>query len=240
MESVSDALHHEFNENGYVIVDNLFDENTYQKLASAAYLLTIDKMNLIEKDIKNDLSDIFEFICNKPNYPIANTNNRYLSRSHLDCRADKLIDTIATNLIAADIPERLLGHKAKRADFKGYISLIPEDTVRGINNLHQDYPLDHDVNDLVMCWCPITPVDKANFRIIPGTHKLGALPQEVFGQFKQLPPNITEQLKDRIKTVEVKLGQAIIFNTKTVHSLEKNFTSKTNWSFFVSFEKDFN
>jgi len=240
MGFVSDELQNEFNENGYVIVDNLFDENTYQKLASAAYLLTIDKMNLIEKDRKIDLVDILEFICNKPNYPIANTKNSYLSRSHLDCRADKLIDTIANNLIAADIPNKLLSHKAKRAEFKGYISLLPEDKVRGINNLHQDYPLDYEVNDLIMCWSPISPVDEANFRIIPGTHKLGALPQEVFGQFKQLPPKITEQFKDSIKTVEVKLGQTIIFNTKTVHSLDKNFTSKTNWSFFVSFEKDFN
>ncbi|MDC0216100.1 phytanoyl-CoA dioxygenase family protein [Candidatus Pelagibacter sp.] len=114
---------------------------------------------------------------------------------------------------------------------------------------HQDMPYYCvDGNDTGSFWIPLDPVNKKNtLQLILGSHKWPKLVKPTKwldnkswynnnSEFTSMPP--IENIKKKKMIFELKIGDAILFNFKTLHSSPGNITKNSRRAFSMRFMGD--
>lgn len=105
---------------------------------------------------------------------------------------------------------------------------------------HQDYPYIMDSKDAVVFWIPLQDVDESNgcLRVALGSHRLGLLPQRVLDPENQgnnrsrVLDFVTEDEVSQFERVSlpISFGDALVFSTLTLHSSQRNQSSRARWT----------
>ncbi len=91
---------------------------------------------------------------------------------------------------------------------------------------HQDWPSNLGSTNGVTVWVPLVDVDEelGPLEVSPGSHLLGSLEHEMNG----VP--VLKDYKGEFVSLPVKVGDAIIFSTMTVHRSGVNKSDRIRWS----------
>lgn len=170
---------------------------------------TIDEkyklLNKLDKDLKSRSYDLSKF------HPT-------LLRLATDKKIEKIITSIFKETFFIDYPQI-------RIDDNKNSFLLP---------LHQEIYGQMSKN-LLTVWCPLTNVSKFNgtLNLIPGSHKNGKLKHVFYNIKGKKYHGVDKELikKNKIISLKLKAGDAVLFDPYLIHGSGKNNSNKIRWTF---------
>ena len=156
----------------------------------------------------------------------------------MDQQDKGLVKTILDKLFEVAVP-KLKPHLINAKPFVGSF-VIKEPNPKSIVPVHQDWTFveDEEQHCSVTCWIPLVDVDIDNgaLGVIKGSHNY----------FKNLRPSPSPQVPSPIsehmfsifpylQLIEMKAGEALIFDNRTFHGLPPNTTDKPRIAFGIGF-----
>ncbi len=110
---------------------------------------------------------------------------------------------------------------------------------------HQDYPYVMDSEDAIVVWLPLHDVDQTNgcLKVAPGSRSVGLLPLHASdlrnrANNKQAFMRIADRsVVDRFPQIQVpvRAGDALVFNTLTLHASQANQSTRARWTAQIRF-----
>lgn len=198
------GLQREFDENGFVVID------------------------LIDRGQVAELLDFYNSLQNEP----APGNGFQVS---LDNENPEFVRRISTKLIEtveADVGRQFENHRIFTASFvvkePNPVSLVPP---------HQDWTfVDENHFYSATIWCPLVDVDRENGGLgaIKGSHLLyDHVRPSPSPQFAPPFHNQMAAVIPYLKIIDLKAGQALVFNNKTIHGSLPNYSGQTRVAFGI-------
>jgi ectoine hydroxylase len=217
-----------YNENGYLLVENLFTEEEVGLLRRV-----VEASQLVEKG--HDLPDA--------------QGGRSKMWSSNDLKED-VFSAFSRNHRIVNPMRQLLRDNVL---FFHHKMSIKEPRVGGRWEWHQDYgywyPIGFLYPDLASCMVAIDPSTEENgcLQVLRGSHKLGRLDHYRMGEFqigKQTGADLEriELIKARHELVYCNMqpGTALFFHSNTLHSSDQNRSDRPRWTFICCFAASYN
>lgn len=217
---LTDADVRQFNDDGYVIVDQLLDAEEVEllrKIARGDHQLAADR---------------------------ASRNDGEGGAVELVVRNDVEPDTIYGAIFRSDslvtAMETLLGDEVYHYHHK---MILKEPRVGGAWAWHQDYGYWYNNGCLWprMASCLIA-VDRATqengcLQVIAGSHHLGRIRHQVVGEQTGADPERIPHILKRLPLVHVELepGSAVIFHSNVLHRSDQNRSENPRWAFICCY-----
>lgn len=107
---------------------------------------------------------------------------------------------------------------------------LAKETVYYKVDAHQDWKSMQGSLNSVVVWLPLVNINKdlGALQILPGSHKLGLITNKVEYGFGMV--DLTEEQKSKLLTVEVEVGDILVFSSFLIHQSGENITDKPRWS----------
>ena len=214
----------ELTKNGYVILRSFFSKKTISEVLDG-YKKNLDYcLNLLGSNSKNsDINKKYDLLNEKDKKLKAKSYD--LSKYHpsllrlaTDRKIEKLINSIFGETHFLDYPQI-------RVDDNKNSFLLP---------MHQEI-YGQMSNKLLTLWCPLTDVSKYNgtLVLIPGSHKNGLLKHTFYKIKNKKYHGIEKKIlkKKKIVSLNLKAGDAVLFDPYLIHGSGKNNSKKIRWTF---------
>lgn len=217
--TLSDAQRTEYDENGFIIVRNLFSAEEVnlildtalsdEKLRSAAYSRTDTEGNKTMMSVWDILGDDI--------YSIAMRTRR------------------VTDIVEALIGDEICHYNSKLN--------AKEPSVGGRWEWHQDYGYAYDYGviapDMATCFLSLDPSTLENgcIEMMKGSHKLGRINHVFVGKQYCADPERIEVAAERLEVLPCELGagDAVFFHCNTLHRSSANRSDKRRWALITVF-----
>lgn len=208
-----------YQEEGYLVYDNLLDATTVEKLKSA-YLQVLDKLKT-----SNKLSSIRDGIS-----PAGKKTEVFQIRAaHLQHSS---FNELLYNELLLDIVEELIGPEIRLVLFQG---LYKPPFTGGVVGWHQDdyYFKANKPNAVVSCWVALDDATIANgcMWMLPKEHKVILEHIQATGKGFEIP-NVDEQ---KAIPIELKAGQCLFHHGLAPHRTLANSTKDHRRAFSLHF-----
>ena len=156
----------------------------------------------------------------------------------MDQQDKSLVKTILDKLFEIALP-RLEPHLNNAKPFVGSF-VIKEPNPKSVVPVHQDWTFveDEDLHCSVTCWIPLVDVDIDNgaMGLIKGSHNYFDIYRP--SPSPQVPSPISEHMFSifpYLQLIEMKAGEALIFDNRTFHGSPPNTTDKPRIAFGIGF-----
>jgi phytanoyl-CoA hydroxylase len=247
-----------FDQNGYLIIDDVFDSKTLLDPVKAEYSALLDRLvadwidagrvpaHLAGKDFFEKLLVCYEAGCDwfqpmdisLPGDEITQDTPMHFGPAVFNLlTAPKLLD-IVEQLIGPEITSNPIQH----VRLKPPARTLYEDEVRAHishTDWHQDRGVTHDEadqTDMVTIWCAITDatVENGCLQVIPKSHIHALLPHCPKRQTAIADGFVNQS---QALPVPVKSGGIVILHPLTAHASLENKTENFRWSFDIRFNQ---
>lgn len=221
---VTDALRDEFNDMGFVLVKQLFDE---AEITGLARIVEDDRQLASEAYGKRDASG---------------NETKLAVRNEL---VDSPYSAIVRSRRVAKTMESLLGDEVYHYHHK---MMIKEPKVGGAWEWHQDYGYWYKNGclypDMGSCLISINTANRANgcLQVIPRSHKMGRIDHVTVGdQFQTDPERIAAAMKtDELVYCEMNPGDALFFHSNLLHRSDANTSELSRLSIICCYNTKHN
>lgn len=245
-----------FKENGYLVIENVFDQNDIlqpvrdeyssllNELYSDWYLEGKVKSKPEVLDFQGQLLEAYTAGCDwfqpmdisLPGDRVYADTPMHFGPAIFDLITNKYLLDIVEDLIGPEITSNPIQHVRIKPPTKH----LQQDEIRAhitATDWHQDRAValeEADQTDMVTVWCAISDatVENGCLKVIPKGHQEGMLPH---------CPNTQTAIADNFVPIEkaiplpVKSGGIILFHPLTPHASLVNTTSEFRWSFDIRF-----
>ena len=219
-----------FKKDGFVKIDGFFDQHKVTRIleeAKGVFIRQMKKHNIDVPDPADDTrflgameqlfkKDIDAFIyCGKQAQHLISLTRLAVS----DNITDLLVSKGLSSPVICTRPVLFFNHP-RLAKKDVYHTVFP----------HQDWRSMQGSLDSVVIWVPLMDINKSNgaLRILPGSHKLGLLADEMEDGFGKV--DMTDEMKNNMIDVEVKAGDALIFSSFLIHESGLISEDRIRWS----------
>ena len=215
----------EFNENGYIIVKELFNAQ---------------EMDLLLKIGKGDRALAAETRATKD---AEGGESKLALRNDLP---DTMYSAIVKSRRVADNIEKLIGDEVYHFHHK---MMVKEPRVGGAWEWHQDYGYWYKNNhclfpDMASCYIAVDKASKENgcLQVIRGSHKCGRIEHGVTGTQTGADVDRVNHILERLPLdyVEIEPGTACFFHSNLLHRSDQNRSENPRWSLICCYNTKHN
>lgn len=230
------SLIKEFQENGFVVLEEALSASALDALQGECLKLTnyyIEKYQNIITDhstLREDHSfKLLDFFEKHANFcPRANRKNIDLN----------IIRRLFNNQQFYNLAQVLLNTDERLALFQEYSirSVVPRAFSKNITGWHQDAPDKNSDLQMVVFWAPISNPDAGGLKLIPGSHKLGAVEHSDVPPFYHIKNTVLKKQLHKEVSLNLKLGDCVMFHHHMFHTARDNLSNKIRWSIDFRFQ----
>ncbi|XP_050727996.1 L-proline trans-4-hydroxylase-like [Eriocheir sinensis] len=219
---VTEAMKKAFNENGYILVRNMFNQEEVAKVRTA-----LENPNGVQRYAlkRADGSDRANrlVLWNHPGRDVTGVM----------ARTERVVGTA----------EQMLGGDEV---YHYHTKLIMKDAkIGGTFCWHQDYGYWYKNGclypDMLSVFIPMDDTDKTNgcLQVLRGSHRMGRVNHKLLGEQQQAEPERVEEAHKILlhEYVEMKAGDALFFHCNLLHTSAANTSDRRRWVFIVAFNK---
>lgn len=222
-----------YKKNGYLYLKNFFSKEEIRKVlddAKGVFLRQFIEKKYIPKcsleDISDDMFNDFLFKLFEEDLECLSYSGKqvqHLISLHTLSLSDKVIALLKEMGVETPIistrPVLYFNHP-KLAKKKVFHTI----------DAHQDWRSMQGSLNSVVIWIPLVDIDKdlGALDILPGSHLDGLRTDHIENGFGMVSMNQEE--KDKLISVEVEIGDALIFSSFLIHQSGNNITNKPRWS----------
>jgi len=211
--TVTDEQVAQFNDDGYLIVENLFNEQEMELL-----------LNISTHD--QEKCDTVEAV-----YDMDGKAAKLWYTSEIK---DDIYTAICQSRRIACTMDTLLGDEIYLYHYK---MIVKEPKIGGAWEWHQDYGYWYDCSlypDMASCTIAVDRASKENgcLQVIKGSHKLGRINHGTFGTQTGADPERVEKILEHLELVhcEMSPGTALFFHANLLHRSDANASELPRWS----------
>lgn len=228
----NNTLHSSFLKNGYIHLKDFFDKDSIKEIKTESQYVFYNqfkKLNLTKEKFKNISEENFNqllfdfFKTDITSYMNCGKQIQHLISLHRLSLSKKVEQTLKEFGVKfpniSTRPVTFCNHK-KLSKTKVYHTV----------DAHQDWrSMQGSLNSIVL-WVPLMDINKdlGALKILPKSHKNG-LKNGSFDQGFGFV-DLDKKDKNRFKSVEVKIGDALFFSSFLVHQSGENITNYPRWS----------
>lgn len=217
-----------FNENGFKLIRNFFDKEEINRIyldATNIYKTQMLELNIINsKDISNEeFENSMKILFDKYFQIFINCGKQC---QHLISLWKLSLDEKLINYL------KILGIKKPIVSTRPVLfsnsKLIAKNSINHTVPTHQDWAsMQGSINSIVV-WIPLIDInqDLGSIALVPKSHKEGLLSNKKIGSFGM----VNKYNEDDFISYDVKVGDALIFNSFLVHKSGNNITNNIRWS----------
>ena len=220
---------HGYNENGYALLEGLFDAREVDCIRDEAKEIFISQMRrhglassdaLSEEAFERGMFALFE--ADLAAFTNCGKHAQHLISLHrlsLDQRIVGLLNELGLEFPNISTRPVLYFNSPRLAKKEVYHRLAP----------HQDWRSMQGSLDSVVVWVPLVDVDRAlgALEVLPGSHKQGLLPADMEDGYGHIAASFDTAA---FVPIEVEKGDALVFSTFLVHQSGTNVTESIRWS----------
>jgi phytanoyl-CoA hydroxylase len=233
MENITQAMLAGFKENGYLHLPGFLEKNLIDEVLVQSKQIFIHQFKQKKYINHANLNEISPFDFDQLMYrlfdddvqTLANCGKQiqHLISLHRLSLHPKLISLLK------DIGMTFPNISTRPVLFFNHPKLAKEKVFYKVD-AHQDWRSMQGSLNSVVIWLPLIDVSKdlGALEILPKSHLLGLITNNIdhgFGMVK-----LTEEQKNELLTVEVKVGDILIFNSFLIHQSGENISSTPRWS----------
>ena len=208
----------QFWEDGFLIVENMFDEDEVATLLEYAEKVASGKVPHILKGLLQVEPGVVKGDVQAESYA-----DSLRKMSHL-AFCDEVFASHARSPKILDIIESLLGLDIKL--YQDQLFMKPP-RIGSRQPYHQDMPLGFHIDppDMVTCWAALTDstIENGCLWLLPGTHNFGIIEKTKWQEYEQL--SIKKQLSEE-KPLVMKAGSCSFHHGLILHSSRPNLTEQ--------------
>lgn len=222
-----------FKEKGYLILQNFFDKSEIKTVLDDAKNVFLKQF--IEKGYteNSNLNDISEELFNSFMYRLFEEDIECLS----NC-GKQVQHLISLHRLSLDkkISELLIKYGLKSpiistrpVMYFNHPSLAKEKVFYKVD-AHQDWRSMQGALNSVVIWIPLMDINKelGALEILPGSHLQGLRAKDMKSGFGMV--ELTKEENEKLISVEVNSGDALLFSSFLIHQSGDNITKKPRWS----------
>lgn len=225
-----------FQEDGFVVIKEALSAKTLNTLQSECSKLTdyyIEKyQNIVTKHgpLRDDHSfKLLDYFEKNANFcPRANRKNIDLN----------IIRELFYNKQFYNLAQLLLNTDEELTLFQEYSirSVVPQSFNKNITGWHQDASDKNPDLKMVIFWAPILNPDAGGLKLIPGSHKLGAVEHSDAPPFYHIKNAILDKQLNKEVSLHLELGDCVMFHHHMFHTARDNLSNKIRWSIDFRFQ----
>ena len=215
-----------FEENGFVVIPSVFNEDEIKKIKSSIPEIT-SKLKKFEGRYIHFTKD------GRPN-TIHNIYDK-ISRNHL-------LNKIGKKKKLISFPEKIWGGKCKIRNVEFFLK--PKKTGKDAPYHQDNFYWNVENGEAVNVWIACSKVNSRNGGVIyiSGSHKLGVIKHELSGKAgssQKIPDKVLKKIKVGFKNIcpILKPGDCIIHSSEIIHGSKKNISNSDREGLVISYIK---
>ena len=208
-----------FNDEGFVILRNVFNRSRLQQIVAEISGIFVDQLSLVDVDGRAE-----QLSCEQAMKRLFDLDlKKYLAATSILAR----LAGVARLLHSDALWERLQAFGCNRASIPTHpVTHIMSPDLKIPNGYygieaHQDWPSMQGSLDAIVVWVPLVDIDAGMnpLELIPGSHRLGLLKAEI-GQNESIVDPASYRDEDFIP-LEIAAGDVALFSAFTIHRSSK-------------------
>ncbi len=229
--STENKLFQQFHDEGYVVFKNALNADLLNKLNQQCEQLTdlyMEKYSNIVSCSSRSLRETKDFKL----LDFFNNNRNYCPRAN---RKDIDLDVIKKLFFEArfyNFAKKVLNSEDGLVLFQEYSirSVVPHSFSENITGWHQDASDKNPDLEMVIFWAPISGAETGGLKIIPKSHRLGAVEHSDTPPFYHVKNAILDNYLDGEISLDLEPGDCVMFHHHMFHTARANLSNKIRWS----------